>query len=88
MSGSSYAHLTDIFKPKPEKTCGLPTSGVFPTNEWATYFRIDNDQFLLWIKKYKIPYFRPGKSFLVRAEDLWPRLPYITHDIPDEESDE
>jgi hypothetical protein len=81
MSGSSYAHLTGVFKPKAAKKSsrGVPVKGTLSIIEWAEEFEISSDQFGKWVSDYEIPYFKPGKRMYIRAEDLWPRLPFFTH---------
>lgn len=58
---------------------GLPSTGFFTVQQWAEAFGISSDQFLVWIKKYQIPYYHPGKTFIIRAEDLWACVPRVTH---------
>lgn len=85
MSGSSYAHLADIFKPKDKKSRrGMPVRGIFTVTEWAEEFELTEQQFRNWINEYRIPYFKGGRRMYVRAKDVWSRLPYFTHELPAE----
>lgn len=58
---------------------GVPIKGIFTVSQWADEFEMKPDTFRTWIQKYKIPYFKPGDTMYVRAEDFWSRVPYFTH---------
>lgn len=81
MIGSSYAHLTGVFKPKESKKSrrGVPIKGKYTTFEWAEEFEISEVQFRKWVSKYRIPFWKPGQKMYIDAEDFWRFAPYITH---------
>ena len=58
---------------------GLPSTGFYTVQQWTEAFGVSSEQFRFWIKKYKIPYYKPGRSFIIRAEDLWACVPLVTH---------
>lgn len=58
---------------------GLPTTGIYPVKVWAAGFEISEARFRDWIDEYKIPYFKPGRSYYIAAEDLWACVPRVTH---------
>lgn len=58
----------------------LPEAGYYNAREWAKSFEITEGQFKEWVKQYGIPHFKIGHSMVVRAQDFWPRVPFVAHD--------
>lgn len=80
MPNESYTHAAPMSKPN-----DLPMTGFLLVTQWAERFDMTEKQFRIWIHTYRIPYYQPGREMIVRAEDFWSRVPYITHDRPIEE---
>lgn len=67
----------------------LPTeNGIgFPVTVWAKLFGITDTTFTRWLKKYEIPYKKPGDTIYVRPDDLWERVPWSTEPSGGEEKE-
>lgn len=62
----------------------LPTTGIYTVEAWTEMFGLTDHQFRKWIRKYRIPYFRPGQRFYISAEDLWACVPRVVPDGGDD----
>lgn len=55
----------------------VPTTGIFSARKWAEFCECSIRTVNRWVDEYKIPYFEPGKSRFIKAEDFISRIPYF-----------
>lgn len=60
-----------------ENSGSVPQAGLFSVKRWAEFFDCSEDTFRRWVKKYRIPFFKPGDAMFLDANDVIRRLPYF-----------
>jgi hypothetical protein len=64
----------------------VPEAGVFSIKRWAEFFESTEPSVRRWVKKYKVPFFKPGDTMFIKAVDFLKRIPY--HDMEELDEDD
>lgn len=54
----------------------IPTHGVFSIRRWAEFWESTEPSVRRWVRKYKIPFIKPGDTMFIDARDFLKRVPY------------